>query len=198
MISWFFIGMVVTILLTPGPTNTLLASSGIQVGIRKSFALIPAEALGYFISISLWGLIIGTVSKQFPSIPVILKLFSAGYILFLALKLWRTANHDEDFNQASIRARELFVATLLNPKALLFAVAFLPQFIHASAPQLPQIIILLATFSVVEMLWYCIYAIGGLSLASYLRQARVLKWFNRVTGGAFIAFAAVMAFVKKA
>ena len=133
MISWFFIGLVVTILLTPGPTNTLLASSGIQVGIRKSLNLIPAEALGYFISISVWGLIIGTVEKQFPTVPTILKLFSAGYILFLALKLWRTANRDENFNQPSIRARELFVATLLNPKALLFASAIFPTYVWQNA-----------------------------------------------------------------
>ena len=132
MISWFFIGLVVTILLTPGPTNTLLASSGIQVGIRKSLVLIPVEALGYFISISLWGLIIGSVSKHFPSIPVILKLFSAGYILFLALKLWRTSNHVENFNQATIGAQELFIATLLNPKALLFASAIFPAFVWQS------------------------------------------------------------------
>jgi len=129
MISWFFIGLVVTILLTPGPTNTLLASSGIQVGIRKSFALIPAEALGYFIAISVWGVIIGSVSKQFPSVPVILKLFSAGYILFLAIKLWRTANQDENYNHVTIRARELFIATLLNPKALLFASAIFPAYV---------------------------------------------------------------------
>lgn len=55
MISMLFIGLVVSILLTPGPTNTLLASSGIQVGVRKSFRLIPAEAFGYLISITLWG-----------------------------------------------------------------------------------------------------------------------------------------------
>ena len=133
MISWFFIGLVVTILLTPGPTNTLLASSGIQVGIRKSLSLIPAEALGYFIAISIWGLIIGSVSKQFPFIPTILKLFSAGYILFLALKLWRTANRDENFNQPTIRARELFTATLLNPKALLFASAIFPTYVWQNA-----------------------------------------------------------------
>ena len=45
MISWFFIGLVITILLTPGPTNTLLASSGIQVGLRKSLLLIPAKVV---------------------------------------------------------------------------------------------------------------------------------------------------------
>ncbi len=32
MVSFLFIGLVVTILLTPGPTNTLLASAGIQAG----------------------------------------------------------------------------------------------------------------------------------------------------------------------
>ena len=35
MISWLFIGLVATILLTPGTTNTLLASSGVQVGIKN-------------------------------------------------------------------------------------------------------------------------------------------------------------------
>ena len=82
MISLLFIGLVISILLTPGPTNTLLASSGIQVGIRKSFRLIPSEAFGYLISISIWGLLIGKVSVEFPLLPTILKLFSASYIIF--------------------------------------------------------------------------------------------------------------------
>lgn len=110
----------VSLLLTPGPTNTLLASSGIQVGIRKSFRLIPAEAFGYLISITVWGIIIGTVSRHYPIIPTLLKLFSAAYILFLAIKLWKTADVEESFNQPTIRARELFLATLFESEKLCF------------------------------------------------------------------------------
>ncbi len=127
MISWLFIGLVVTILLTPGPTNTLLASSGIQVGVRQSLRLIPAESIGYLISITVWGIIIGTVSNQFPILPIFLKLLSALYIIFLAIKLWKTADIEASYNLPTIRARELFCATLLNPKALLFASAIFPS-----------------------------------------------------------------------
>lgn len=126
MISWLFIGLVATILLTPGPTNTLLASSGVQVGLRRSVKLIPAEVLGYVISISAWGMLIGKVSTTLPLLPPILKLLSACYIIFLAIKLWHTANQEIELNQPTIRTRELFCATLLNPKALLFASAIFP------------------------------------------------------------------------
>lgn len=126
MISWLFIGLVATILLTPGPTNTLLASSGVQVGLRKSVKLIPAEVLGYVISISAWGMLIGKVSTTLPLLPPILKLLSACYIIYLAIKLWHTANQEIELNQPTIRTRELFCATLLNPKALLFASAIFP------------------------------------------------------------------------
>ena len=126
MISWLFIGLVVTILLTPGPTNTLLASSGIQVGVRQSLRLIPAESIGYLISITVWGVIIGALSSQFQIISIFLKLLSALYIIFLAIKLWKTADIEASYNQPTIRARELFCATLMNPKALIFASAIFP------------------------------------------------------------------------
>ncbi|KXO74800.1 multidrug transporter MatE [Acinetobacter venetianus] len=126
MISWFFIGLVITILFTPGPTNTLLASSGVQVGIKRSLLLIPAEAIGYILAITVWGLFIGKISATLPLVPAFLKLISAAYILYLAVKLWRTANQHVALNQPTIRPCELLCATLLNPKALLFASAIFP------------------------------------------------------------------------
>lgn len=43
------------VLIMPGPTNTLLLSSGLKVGVRRTRHLVMAEALGYVIAISLWG-----------------------------------------------------------------------------------------------------------------------------------------------
>lgn len=135
MISWLFVSLVITILLTPGPTNTLLASSGIESGIRKSLKLIPAEALGYLVAISVWGLLIDSIADRFPVVPPVMKLLSATYIVFLAFKLWKTSTVEMDMNQPSITAKTLFCATLLNPKALLFASAVFPASSWATVHQ---------------------------------------------------------------
>ncbi|OTG85402.1 multidrug transporter MatE [Acinetobacter sp. ANC 4558] len=171
MISLLFIGLVISILLTPGPTNTLLASSGIQVGIKKSFRLIPSEAFGYLIAISLWGLLIGKVSAQFPLLPVILKLFSASYIIFLAIKLWRTADVEVSYSQPTIRARELFLATVLNPKALLFASAIFPAIVWKNMNYyVSHMLVFLILLVPIAFLWTCI--------GSYLASNKI-KWLNQ-------------------
>lgn len=127
MVSIFFISLVVTILLTPGPTNTLLASSGIQVGIQKSLKLIPVEVLGYLIAITIWGILVKLMSGSLPWLPALLKLLSAIFILGLAIRLWKTATRQLDLEQPVITAKALLLATLLNPKALMFASAVFPE-----------------------------------------------------------------------
>jgi len=127
MVSFLFIGLIITILLTPGPTNTLLASSGIQAGIKRSLKLIPAEVIGYFIAITTWGFLLESVSHYVPWLPPLIKLLSATFIIYLAIKLWITSTKDLDLNQPLITSKALFVATLLNPKALLFASAIFPH-----------------------------------------------------------------------
>ncbi|MCJ8162198.1 LysE family translocator [Acinetobacter zhairhuonensis] len=176
MVSLFFIGLVVSLLLTPGPTNTLLASSGIQVGIRKSFRLIPAEAFGYLISITVWGVVIGTVSRHYPLIPTLLKLFSAAYILFLAIKLWKTADVEESFTQPSIRARELFLATLLNPKALLFASAIFPAIVWVRADTyVAHMLVFLILLVPIAFFWTFIGSILATNRVRWLTKSNLQK-----------------------
>ncbi|WP_293745493.1 LysE family transporter [uncultured Acinetobacter sp.] len=176
MISWFFIGLVITILLTPGPTNTLLASSGIQVGLRKSLLLIPAEAIGYILAISAWGMLIGKVSATLPLLPTFLKLLSAGYIIFLAIKLWCTANQEVILNQPTIRPRELLFATLLNPKALLFASAIFPT----TAWQAQEIYVVhmssfVALILPIALFWISVGAVLATNKVKWLSQSNLQR-----------------------
>ncbi|WOE32868.1 MULTISPECIES: LysE family translocator [unclassified Acinetobacter] len=176
MITLLFIGLVVSILLTPGPTNTLLASSGIQVGVRQSFRLIPAEAFGYLIAITLWGFMIGKVAVYIPLLPTILKLFSASYMIFLAIKLWRTANIEVNFSQPTIRARELFVATLLNPKALLFASAVFPVIAWKNTHYyVAHMLIFLILIVPIAFFWTCIGAFLASNKIRWLNQTNLQK-----------------------
>ncbi len=197
MISWFFIGLVVTILLTPGPTNTLLASSGIQVGLRKSFQLIPAEAFGYLIAITVWGVLIGSISKKYPMIPVILKLFSAGFILYLAVKLWRTAKNEVNLNMPAIRARELFTATLLNPKALLFASAIFPEIVwRNSSEYAAHMLTFLILIVPIAFFWTFIGSILCANKISWLNQTNLQKTASIVLVGFSIplSYSALLSF----
>lgn len=176
MISWFFIGLVITILLTPGPTNTLLASSGIQVGLRQSLLLIPAEAVGYIIAITAWGMLIGKVSATFPLLPTFLKLMSAAYIIFLAIKLWRTANQDVVLNQPTIRPKELLCATLLNPKALLFASAIFPAAAWKSQDiYLAHMGTFVALILPIALFWISVGAMLASKKVNWLSQAKLQR-----------------------
>lgn len=176
MISWFFIGLVITILLTPGPTNTLLASSGIQVGLRQSLLLIPAEAVGYIIAITAWGMLIGKVSATFPLLPTFLKLLSAAYIIFLAIKLWRTANQDVVLNQPTIRPKELLCATLLNPKALLFASAIFPAAAWKSQDiYMAHMGTFVALILPIALFWISVGAMLASKKVNWLSQAKLQR-----------------------
>lgn len=120
-----FAAAVALILATPGPTNTLLAAAGARAGLRASLTLVPAEMLGYALAIAVWGLGLGPASAALPSLPLILRLCCVVYLLAVALALWRSAG--APIGQAPPQsAGRVFVATLLNPKALLFAVAVFP------------------------------------------------------------------------
>jgi len=116
---------VLAILATPGPTNTLLATAGASVGLRRALALIPAEAAGYLISISLIGLALGPVVAASPLLGLALRLMVGLYLLHVAWKLWRGAGRAITGGTVITPAR-IFVTTLLNPKAIVFALGVVP------------------------------------------------------------------------
>lgn len=124
---WLFAAAVIGLLITPGPTNTLLAASGSQRGVKASLGLIPAELLGYWIAIGMWGSLLVTLSASWPWLPTLVRIASALYIAFLAFRMWFSVTDVEVVSHTVVSRAGLFTATLLNPKGLLFATAIFPE-----------------------------------------------------------------------
>ncbi len=75
------------VLLTPGPTNTLLALSGAQVGFVRSLRLLPAELCGYLLAVVPLAVIGARVLDAWPQLAVAIRLVAAIWVMYLAVKL---------------------------------------------------------------------------------------------------------------
>ena len=91
-----------------------------------------------------------------------------------------------------------FLVTVTNPKWIVFFIAFVPQFLNPAAPPAPQLILMVATFTVLGALNALIYAIAAGELRERLKRPSVLKWMNRGGGAALMAMGAATFFVRRA
>ncbi|AWL27614.1 threonine transporter RhtB [Acinetobacter defluvii] len=125
--NWLFIAAMLAVLLIPGPTNALLASSAHHQGVIKTFALVPAQLFGYLYGISIWALLIHLTLPIWPLLIDILHIASMAYVLWLAFHLWK-ASHLQNHSQVhrTLSPSQLFISTLKNPKTILFAAGIFP------------------------------------------------------------------------
>lgn len=130
----FLIG-VATVLAVPGPTNTLLASAGVAQDLRRSLKLPVAEAAGYIVNITVWGSFLNQASHALPWLPPVVRILCGIYIAYLAVRMWRAAAAlARQEATATLGMRDLFVATLLNPKGILFGGTIFPGAAFVSLP----------------------------------------------------------------
>ena len=196
---WLFVVAVFLLSATPGPNMLHVLSRSVELGYRRSVAAMAGclAALLCLLAASVAGL--STLLHAMPGLFTILRYAGAAYLLYLGYRAWRApvevaaaVEGTHVLSAPHVPARTVFrtgfTISISNPKAILFAAAFLPQFIDAGRPQLPQFAILVATFAVIEGLWYNIYALGGRSIAASLTRAPVKRLFNRLTGSIFAGF----------
>ena len=175
---------VLAILATPGPTNTLLATGGASCGMRRSLPLIPAEAAGYAISVLALGLVLGPALSGNPALAGALRCMVGAYLLLLAIRLWRRGGATV-VGSPPITPTHVFVTTLLNPKAIVFALGVVP---FAAARVWPYMLGFLLLVIAVALGWIALgAALGGAASSRGWRSA-----VPRVGAAAVGAFAVLL------
>ncbi|MEQ9638614.1 MAG: LysE family transporter [Alphaproteobacteria bacterium] len=181
------------LLLVPGPTVLLVVTYALSAGRRSALYTVIGVTLGDIAAIAMSMAGLGALLAASATAFTALKWVGAAYLVYLGIRLWRApASLDDKVEGAagsSARAMlaHAFVVTALNPKSIVFFVAFLPQFINPHAPVLGQMTLLGATFVVLATVIVTGYALLASGARERIRRPSVLRWMNRAGGGALIA-----------
>jgi threonine/homoserine/homoserine lactone efflux protein len=193
---WLFVVAVFLLSGTPGPNMLHILSRSVDLGMRRTLMAMAGCLAGLMVILIASAAGLSALLLALPGAFEVLRWIGAAYLVWLGIKAWRADASPIDAAAAPVDRRlspaQLFrggfAISLSNPKALLFAAAFLPQFVNPAASQPPQFAILVVTFAVIESLWYGVYALGGRGLARHLARPALKRWFNRVTGTIFFGF----------
>lgn len=186
--------------ITPGPNLLHVLERSASIGLRRSVASMGGCLAGVMLLMSSSALGLGVLLQAAPSALTVLRLAGALYLAWLGISAWRRRQAPLDVGDGGgwlrpsrrLLFRDGFLIGVSNPKLLLFAIAFLPQFIDASRPQAPQLQVLLLTFALSEAACYLAFACAARSIAGLLHHPRWRRGFDRGVGTLFIGLGAAM------
>jgi threonine/homoserine/homoserine lactone efflux protein len=193
-----FVAASVVLLIIPGPTILLVLSYSLTQGRRVALAMAAGVALGDAVAMtaSLAGL--GALVLASATLFTVLKWVGAAYLVWLGLKLLRSAPVSLDMTSPEPKAASKIFAhaaavTAMNPKSIAFFIAFVPQFLRPDHPLIPQFAILITTFVTLATLNALSYALLADKLRTRIRRPGTLRWMNRAGGSALIGMGALTA-----
>lgn len=185
------------LLAIPGPTVMLVVSYALGKGRSTAWATVPGVTLGDFTAMTISLLGAGAVIAASATLFTALKLIGAGYLIWLGIQLWRAKPVLEDGEsvKTSSDAKRMFwnsyVVTALNPKSIVFFIAFVPQFIDPAAPVFAQFALMEATFLTLAAANVAIWAILAGQMRAQFKKPSILKLANRI-GGSFLVGAGLL------
>ena len=202
-LSTYLIYLVAVTLLTitPGPTMLMTLTNSVNHGPWRALASLSGSLAGNMVIMMLSALGLGALLSASEAAFTTLKVIGAAYLIWLGIKTFRNGGGLRLDGGKQPPGRSLFLQGVLvggsNPKSLLFFTAFFPQFIDATAPFVPQFLLLSLTFIVGDFLILGAGAFGVGRIAPWLRQTHVVRWINRVCGGLFALLGGLLLFARR-
>ena len=190
------------VLVIPGPTILTVISYSVTHGRRANVPLVVAVALGDSTAAmaSLFGL--GALLAASAFWFTVVKWIGGTYLIYLGVKSLRAgaasggvATLEPSLTRWKVFANT-YVVTALNPKSVIFFVAFLPQFIDRGANVTEQLMVLAVTFVVMAAINAALYAVFAASARRLLTSARAQRRFN-IAGGSLLTAAGVWGLLAK-
>jgi threonine/homoserine/homoserine lactone efflux protein len=197
-----FVAASAVLLIIPGPTILTVISYSMSHGRQANVPLVAAVALGdsTALLVSLLGL--GALLSASAFWFMVIKTIGGLYLLYLGVQLLRAGATSSALTQPAAPASRwklflnTYLVTALNPKGIIFFVAFLPQFIAPGAAVAPQMWVMSLTFVAMAALNAGLYAVFAASAHRLLTTPRAQRRFH-LMGGSLLSLAGIWALLAK-
>ncbi|MEM8773906.1 MAG: LysE family translocator [Pseudomonadota bacterium] len=199
-----FVAASTALLLIPGPTVLLVITYALSRGRGVALACAGGVALGDLIAMSASLAGLGALILASAKLFLILKWVGAIYLIWLGWKLLRQAGTStiDPAQGGETHDRNVFwhaaAVTALNPKSIAFFIAFVPQFVSADQPLMPQFSILVGTFVGLAGLNALAYALLADRLRKTINRPAVNRTVTRLGGFTLIGMGILTATIRRA
>ncbi len=173
-----FLSFVFVTTFTPGPNNISSASMGVLHGYKKTLKYLLGISTGFFFIMLMCGLISTAILKVFPSFEIILRIFGAAYIIWLAIETLKATYTFTDNNQSLLGFNRGLLLQVLNPKGIVYGLTLYSTFLAVITTN-PLYLALSALFlAVIAFCSISIWALFGSAIKIYLRQEKIRRFVN--------------------
>lgn len=186
---------------TPGLDTALVLRTAAAEGPRRALA----AAFGICLGCLAWGALVavglGVLLEASEFAYRVLKWAGAAYLLYLGARLIFAPRLEQEAGEPGPGAGSSWflrglLTNLLNPKVGAFYVSFLPQFIPGGASVPPTTLLLALIHAGLGLLWFLLLIGATRPLARVLRDARLVRALDRLTGGVLVYFGLRLAFSR--
>lgn len=179
---------VLLIELTPGPNMAWLSGLAATEGRRAGMAAVVGVALGLLVNGVLAALGLATLLQVLPHLWRGLQFAGAAMMVFLAIQAWRGSGRGTSPQAQSILAEQVHrrafltgaLINLLNPKAYIFFVVVIPQFLNGEMLSLPNALILAVVSAAIATAIHVALVLAGARAHDWLADPRRTVWARRV------------------
>jgi len=197
-----FVAASAILLVIPGPTILTVISYSLAHGRHVQWSLVAAVALGDSTALTVSILGLGALLTASAFWFTTIKWIGGLYLLYLGFKLLRAGVSADELTAAAAPASRgrlfmnTYLVTALNPKSIVFFVAFLPQFVNPQGDAGVQLSVLAATFVVMAALNAALYAVFAGSASRFLASERAQRSLN-LAGGSLLLTAGMWALLSR-
>ena len=190
--------------LSPGPGAIASMTDGLNHGFRRGYSMVLGLVMGIWTQVAVVAAGLGAVIAASATVFTVLKFCGAAYLIWIGVSQWRASDRPLVAARTDAPApsrRQLvmrgWAINATNPKAAVFMLAVVTNFIDPARPLLSQYAIIAASLSFTDLVVMAGYVALAARVLRTLDQPRHVRLMNRCFGGLFVVAGTLLAAVRR-